>query len=79
MELLKDYNCTILYHPNKVNMVVNALNHKSIGSLDHIVEVKRPLIEKIHGLEANGAKIGDKGAWSTSSLFRDSINIDRLD
>ena len=35
MELLKDYDVTIQYHPGKANMVADALNRKtvSMGSL----------------------------------------------
>ena len=47
MELLKDYDCLILYHPRKVNMVTNALSKKSMGSLAHITEARRPLISEL--------------------------------
>ena len=33
MELLKDYDCTIDYHPGKENVVADALSRKSTGSL----------------------------------------------
>ena len=46
MELLKDYDCTILYHPGKVNVVADALSRKSMGSLAHIVEVRRQLVKE---------------------------------
>ena len=36
MELLKDYDCSILYHPGKANVVVDALSRKSVDSLAHI-------------------------------------------
>ncbi|RVW96877.1 Transposon Ty3-I Gag-Pol polyprotein [Vitis vinifera] len=36
IELLKDYDCIIQYHPGKVNVVVNALSRKSFGSLEAI-------------------------------------------
>ena len=48
MELLKDYNCTILYHSSKVNIVADALSCKSMGSLAHIAMEKRPLISEMH-------------------------------
>ena len=54
MELLKDYDYTILYHPSKANVVANALSRKSMGSLVHIAPAKRPLVEEIHKLESEG-------------------------
>lgn len=33
LELIKDYNCTILYHPRNANVVVDALSWKSSGDL----------------------------------------------
>ena len=36
MELLKDYDCTIDYHPGKANVVADALSRKSTGSLTYM-------------------------------------------
>lgn len=33
LELIKDYDCTILYHPGKTNVVADALSHKSTSEL----------------------------------------------
>ena len=33
MELIKDYDCVIDYHPGKANIVVDALSRKSIQML----------------------------------------------
>ena len=33
MELVKDYDCVIDYHPGKVNVVADALSRKSIQTL----------------------------------------------
>jgi len=57
MELLKDYDCTILYHPGKANVVADALSRKSMGSLAHIAPIRRPLVEEIHELERSGVQL----------------------
>src|SRR5262249_40214885 len=43
MELLKDYDCQILYHLGKANVVADALSRKSMGSLAHISIHRREL------------------------------------
>ena len=48
MKLLKDYDCSILYHPGKANMVADALSRKSAGSLAHISTERRPIIKELH-------------------------------
>ena len=47
LELLKDYDCDILYHPGKANVVADALSKKSSGSLAHISVEKRPSIQEL--------------------------------
>ena len=36
MELLKDYDCTIEYHPRKANVVADTLSRKSSSSMAHL-------------------------------------------
>ena len=45
LELLKDYDITILYHLGKANMVLDALsqNSPSMGSLAHVLTQELPL------------------------------------
>ncbi|WMV18783.1 hypothetical protein MTR67_012168 [Solanum verrucosum] len=52
MELLKDYDITILYHPGKANVVVDALSRKtqSMGSLAYLQVSRRPLAREIQNL-----------------------------
>ena len=52
MELLKDYDVTILYHPRKANVVADALSRKaeSMGSLAHLQVSRRPLAREVQTL-----------------------------
>lgn len=45
LELLKDYDITILYHPGKANVVADALSHKAecLGNLSYLLVAERPL------------------------------------
>ena len=54
MELLKDYDCSILYHLGKANVVADALSRKSAGSLAHISTERRPIIKELHELIDKG-------------------------
>ena len=47
MELLKDYDCSILYHPGKANVVIDALSRKSTGSLAHFSTERTPIIKEL--------------------------------
>ena len=50
LELIKDYDCTIEYHPGKANVVADALSRKSGASLQHIRAVTIPLLTELRGL-----------------------------
>ncbi|XP_070011232.1 uncharacterized protein [Nicotiana sylvestris] len=53
LELLKDYDITILYHPGKANVVADALSRKaeSMGSLAFIPTTEMPLALDIQSLD----------------------------
>ena len=57
MELLKDYDCQILYHPGKANVVADALSRKSMESLDHIAEQKREAVKELCRLFSQGLSL----------------------
>ncbi|XP_070036699.1 uncharacterized protein [Nicotiana tomentosiformis] len=52
LDLLKDYDITILYHPGKDNMVDDALSTKaeSMGSLAYLPAMERPLSMDVQAL-----------------------------
>ena len=50
LELLKDYDMSILYHTGMANVVIHTLNRLCIGSTTHIEEEKMLLAKHVHRL-----------------------------
>ena len=50
VELLKDYDCTIEFHPGKANVVADALSWKSTGSLHYVHATKMPMLIELRRL-----------------------------
>ena len=44
LELVKDYDCMINYHPEKANSIVDALSRKSYGELHRISVISKPIL-----------------------------------
>ncbi|KAL6322865.1 hypothetical protein AAG906_020891 [Vitis piasezkii] len=61
IELLKDYDCIIQYHPGKANVVVGASSRKSAGSLATIRGFQRQLLEYLRSLQVH-IRVLDLGA-----------------
>ena len=51
LELVKDYDCEIMYHPGKANRVADALSRKYIATLMSIQGFSCPLQKEINSLE----------------------------
>nr|XP_009758998.1 PREDICTED: uncharacterized protein LOC104211608 [Nicotiana sylvestris] len=75
MELLKEYDCSTLYHLGKTNVVANALSRKSMGSLAHIDPTKRLLDEDIHRLEGTDTRfsVGNSEALLVCAQVKSSL------
>ena len=60
MELLKDYDVTIQYHPGKANVVADTLSRKTVvmGNLAYLSVTKGPLVKEIQTLESKFMKFG---------------------
>lgn len=47
MKLIKDYDCTVHYHPSKENVVTDALFKKSLASLACLTIGRKPLLSEL--------------------------------
>nr|ABI34333.1 Gag-pol polyprotein, putative [Solanum demissum] len=59
LELLNDYDMSVLYHPSKANIVVDALSQLSMGSVAHVEDEKKELVFEVHRLARLDVQLGD--------------------
>lgn len=59
LELLKDYDMNILYHPGKTNVIADAFSRLSMGSTTHIEEEKKELAREVHRIARLGMQLVD--------------------
>ena len=50
IELIKDYECTIEYHPGKANVVADALSRRPMSSISHLRAVHLPRLIELRSL-----------------------------
>ena len=66
--MIKDYNCSINYHPGKANVVVDALSQKSFDFSTVLLTTQNEIIED---LERMGIEI----VMGNSQVFMASLTI----
>ncbi|XP_069150522.1 uncharacterized protein [Solanum lycopersicum] len=54
LELLKDYDMNVHYHPGKANVVADALSRMSMGSTAHVEDEKKELVKEQLGYDLIG-------------------------
>ncbi|WMV25596.1 hypothetical protein MTR67_018981 [Solanum verrucosum] len=54
LEFLKDYDMNVLYHPSKTNVVADALNILSMGSVANVEDENKELAKDVHRLDHLG-------------------------
>ena len=69
MEVIKDYDCTIEYHPGKANVVADALSWKSEGSYAYLQTVYIPLLIELRYLGVQ-LQVADAGTLLESIYVR---------
>ena len=57
MELVKDYDCSILYHLCKANIMADALSRKSMESLAYIQVGRRLIVQELQQDEKDGIQL----------------------
>ena len=78
MELLKDYDSSILYHQGKANVVADALSRKSVGSLAYISLERRLIIKELHELIEHGLQLKVTRRCYLAQFRVRSVYLDRV-
>ena len=61
IELIKDYECTIEYHPGKANVVADSLSKRPMSSISHLRAVHLPRLIELRSLGVR-LELTDSGA-----------------
>ena len=80
MEFLKDYDFELLYHPGKVNVVVDALSRKTLHTA-HLMIKEVELLEKFRDMKLRVEMESEFircSTWTISSDFLDSVRERQL-
>ena len=76
IELIKDYKCTIEYHPGKANVVADALSRRPMSSISHLKAVHLPRLIELRSLGVR-LELTDSGALLATFHVR-HVLIDRI-
>ena len=57
LELLKDYDMSVLYHPHKANVVAVTLSRVYMCSVGHVNDEKKEIVKNVHRLACLGVRL----------------------
>ena len=78
LELLKDYDCEILYHPGKANVVADALSRKSLGMVSYMMVREHDLLEQFVSLSLGVMPSDMDTGYVIASLRLELDLLDRI-
>ncbi|WMV41618.1 hypothetical protein MTR67_035003 [Solanum verrucosum] len=78
LELLKDYDMSVLYHPDKANLVAYALSRLSMGIVAYVDDKTKDLVRDVHRLARLGVLLeySTKGGFMVHNRSESSFVID---
>src|SRR5687767_15672439 len=66
LELLKDYDMSVLYHSGKANVVADALSRLSMNSVSHVEDEKKEIVRELRHLAVLGVHLVDSSDGSVT-------------
>ena len=63
LEFLQDYDMSVLYNPDKDNLVADAISRMTMGSVSHIYEAKKHLGKEVHRFARFWVEVGRFSKW----------------
>ena len=72
LELIKDYDCLINYHPGKTNVVADALSRKSFDFLVALLTTQKEIIKDLERMRIE-IVMGDSQVFMASLIIQPTL------
>ena len=78
LESLKDYDMSVIYHPDKANVVADSLSRMTMVSVSHVDEAKKDLVKDVHRFPRLGVRLEDSpnGGFMVHHNFESSLEVE---